>query len=69
MCIFLLTISARGSKHFSTSGSIVSKSIGFLRGILVKWLFIRSVVNTSSRHFHILFSDIKYISITPLLIF
>jgi len=30
---------------------------------------MRSVVNTSSRHFRVLFHGIKYISITPLMIF
>jgi len=30
---------------------------------------IRSVVNTSSKHFHVLLYDIKYISISPLRIF
>jgi len=30
---------------------------------------IRSVVNKSSRHFHVLFCNIKYINITPLVFF
>jgi len=35
--------------HFSTSSSIVLKSVGFW----LKCLNLRSVVNTSSRYFHI----------------
>ena len=42
--------------HFCTSGSLTSKSMGFL----VRR--IRSVVNTALRDFNVLFSEIKHIS-------
>ncbi len=43
--------------------------MGFLNGSLVKSPKIRSVVHTSSRYFHVLISDIKHTSYTPLVIF
>jgi len=38
-------------------------------GFLVKMAEIRSVGNTSSRHFHVLLYNIKHISITPVVFF
>jgi len=43
--------------------------MGFLNRVLVKMAEIRSVVNTSSRYFQVLFYDLKYICFTPVMIF